>query len=87
MISNVTAGPIASAEDVRIELVAQVTAPVRWVASVQRMVASGVDTFVEVGPGAVLTGLIKRIAPGARLVHIGDLASVQAFLGHSDARN
>ncbi|MBK9710264.1 MAG: ACP S-malonyltransferase [Kouleothrix sp.] len=87
VISNVTAGPIASAEDVRIELVAQVTAPVRWVASVQRMVASGVDTFVEVGPGAVLTGLIKRIAPGARLVHIGDLASVQAFLGHSDARN
>ena len=86
VISNVTAGPIASPEDIRIELVTQVTAPVRWVASIQRMVAQGVDTFVEVGPGAVLTGLIKRIAPGARLINVSDLAGAQAFLEHSGVR-
>jgi [acyl-carrier-protein] S-malonyltransferase len=77
VISNVTAGPIASADDIRIELVSQVTAPVRWVASVRRMVAEGVETFVEIGPGSVLTGLIKRIAPGARLVNVSDLASIK----------
>jgi [acyl-carrier-protein] S-malonyltransferase len=79
LIANVTAAPIVAAGDIRRELVAQVTAPVRWIASVRRMADDGVDTFVEVGPGAVLTGLIKRIAPGARLVNIGDSASVQAF--------
>jgi [acyl-carrier-protein] S-malonyltransferase len=42
---------------------------------VQHMVAAGVDTFVEVGAGSVLTGLIKRIAPEARLVNVNDLAS------------
>jgi [acyl-carrier-protein] S-malonyltransferase len=80
VISNVTAAPISAAEAVRGELVTQVTSPVRWIASVQRMVAEGVETFVEIGAGSVLTGLIKRIAPGARLVNISDGASLKAFL-------
>jgi [acyl-carrier-protein] S-malonyltransferase len=80
VISNVTAEPLIDAGAIRHELVAQVTAPVRWIASVRRMAAAGVNTFVEVGPGAVLTGLIKRIAPGARLVNLNDMASVQSFL-------
>jgi [acyl-carrier-protein] S-malonyltransferase len=79
VLSNVSAEPLVGAEAVRRELVAQVTAPVRWIASVQRMVAEGVDTFVEIGPGSVLTGLIKRIAPSARLVNVSDMAGVQAF--------
>ena len=79
LIANVTAGPLRSGDAIREELVAQVTAPVRWIASVQRMVADGVDTFVEIGPGSVLTGLIKRIAPEARLVNINDLASIHKF--------
>jgi [acyl-carrier-protein] S-malonyltransferase len=79
VISNVTAEPLAAADAIRRELVEQVTSPVRWIASVRHMAAAGVDTFVEVGPGNVLTGLIKRIAPDAQLVNVKDLASAQAF--------
>jgi [acyl-carrier-protein] S-malonyltransferase len=79
VISNVTAAPLSAAHAIRDELVAQVTAPVRWIASVQRMAADGAETFVEIGAGSVLTGLIKRIAPTAKLVNISDLASVHAF--------
>jgi [acyl-carrier-protein] S-malonyltransferase len=79
VISNVSAEPLVQAGDIRRELIAQVTSPVRWIASVRRMAADGVDTFVEIGPGSVLTGLIKRIAPEARLVNVSDLASVQAL--------
>jgi [acyl-carrier-protein] S-malonyltransferase len=80
VLSNVLAEPLVEAGAIRRELVAQVTAPVRWIASVRHMAATGVDTFVEIGPGAVLTGLIKRIAPGARLVNVSDLGSVRSFL-------
>ena len=80
VMANVTAEPLTSAEAIRRELVVQVTAPVRWITSVQRMVAQGVDTFVEIGPGSVLTRLIKRIVPEARLINVSDAASVRAFL-------
>lgn len=80
VVSNVTATPLKYAPRIRRELAVQVTAPVRWIASVQHMVASGVDTFVEVGPGRVLTGLIKRIAPEARLIHISSLQDIRAFV-------
>jgi [acyl-carrier-protein] S-malonyltransferase len=79
VIANVTATPLDAADALRDELVAQVTAPVRWIASVQRMAADGVDTFVEIGPGSVLTGLIRRIAPSARLVNVSDVASLRSF--------
>lgn len=79
VIANVTAQPLVAAADIRAELVAQVTAPVRWIASVEQMAAAGVGTFVEIGAGSVLTGLVKRIAPGARLVNVADQASVRAF--------
>lgn len=79
VISNVTADPITAADAIRAELVAQVTAPVRWIASVHHMVAAGVGTFVEIGAGAVLTGLIKRIEPGAQLVNVSDYASVHTL--------
>jgi [acyl-carrier-protein] S-malonyltransferase len=79
VLSNVTAEPLVAADTIWRELVEQVTSPVRWIASVRYMVAAGVDTFVEVGPGNVLTGLIKRIAPDVQLVNVKDLASAQAF--------
>lgn len=75
LISNVTAEPLTQADAIRRELIAQVTSPVRWIASVRRMTADGVDTFVEIGPGSVLTGLIKRIAPDAQLVNVSDFLS------------
>lgn len=83
LVANVTAEPLASADDVRREAVAQVVAPVRWIASVQQMVAQGVTTFVEIGPGKVLTGLVRRIAPGARLVNISSVEDTRAFVAES----
>lgn len=83
VIANVTAAPLESVDDVRREAVAQVVAPVRWIASVQRMVEDGITTFLEIGPGKVLTGLVKRIAPQARLININGAEEVRAFVAES----
>lgn len=64
VVANVSAQPIQEPGEIRQELAAQLTSPVRWVESVQYMVSEGVDTFVEVGPGKVLRGLIRRIDSG-----------------------
>lgn len=58
---NVDALPHTVPDEIKANLVAQLTAPVRWTLSVQRMVAEGIDEFIECGPGTVLTGLIKKI--------------------------
>jgi [acyl-carrier-protein] S-malonyltransferase len=72
LIANADARPITSAEGARGELIEHLTRGVDWVAAVQRMTADGVTTFVEVGPGKVLTGLIKRIAPEAIAVAVDE---------------
>jgi [acyl-carrier-protein] S-malonyltransferase len=83
LIANVTAQELRGADEVRREAVAQVVAPVRWIASVQAMVAIGCTTFVEIGPGKVLTGLIRRIAPQVQTATISNAADVRAFLAES----
>lgn len=83
LIANVTAEPLVTADDVRRETVAQVVAPVRWIASVQRMVHDGVSSFLELGPGKVLTGLIRRIAPHARLINVSSAEDVRGFTAES----
>lgn len=60
---NVTASPTTSPDIIRENLIKQLTAPVRWTQTVQNMAADGATTFVEVGPGTVLQGLVKKIAP------------------------
>lgn len=77
VVANITAQPLAGVDAIRAELVGQLTASVQWTRSIEYMAAQGVDTFIEIGPGKVLTGLNKRIARGARLLNIGDLASIQ----------
>jgi [acyl-carrier-protein] S-malonyltransferase len=52
---------------------------VDWVRSVEALVGSGVDTFLEVGPGKVLTGLVRRIAPGARAFAVDDLIAAEGL--------
>lgn len=79
LISNVDASPIGTEVAVRNALIRQVASPVRWVESVQKMMAMGVQTFVEVGPGSVLTGLIRRIAPDAKLVNVNSADSLEAY--------
>ncbi len=61
VVANVTARPITTPDEIRAELTAQLTAPVRWTESVRHLGALGVDAYVEVGPGDVLLGLVKRI--------------------------
>jgi [acyl-carrier-protein] S-malonyltransferase len=80
VVSNVDASPIGTATAVRNALLRQVTSPVRWVESVEKMISMGVRRFVEVGPGKVLTGLIKRIDPSVELINVSDVASLEAFV-------
>ena len=61
-------------------MVGQLTGPVRWTQSVRKLASLGVDTFVEIGPGRTLTGLVKKIVPNAVLHNIDDMASLDAFL-------
>ncbi|WP_288402167.1 ACP S-malonyltransferase [uncultured Deinococcus sp.] len=79
VVANVTAeagaDPARTAELLR----AQITGSVRWVESVQALAAQGVDTFIEFGPGTVLTGLVKRILPDARTLNVGTAQQVRDF--------
>ncbi len=78
IVSNVTAEPIREAPRIRELLARQVSSPVEWVASVQRMVDEGVDIFVECGPGSALTGMVRRIAPQAQTLNVSDPSTLQA---------
>jgi [acyl-carrier-protein] S-malonyltransferase len=79
VIANMTALPMATAAVVREELVNQLTNPVQWQQSVEYMVARGVDTFIEIGPGKVLTGLIRRINKDVTSLNINDLATAKSL--------
>lgn len=76
VVLNVTAQPCDNAEEIRRELAVQVTSPVRWSDSVLTMAALGCTVFVEMGPGQVLSGLIKRIAKEALVLHVEDEESL-----------
>ena len=72
LLANADARPLTTAEACRGELIEHLTRGVDWVASVQTMAAAAVTTFVEIGPGKVLTGLIRRIAPNAETLAVDD---------------
>jgi [acyl-carrier-protein] S-malonyltransferase len=78
VLANATAEPVTSAAILRDLLARQLTGPVRWVESVRKLVDLGVDTFVEVGPGTVLSGLVRRSADGVRIFNAADQAGVAA---------
>jgi [acyl-carrier-protein] S-malonyltransferase len=71
VVANTSASPITHPDDIRAELQAQLTSPVRWTESVRWMHAQGVSNFVELGPKDVLCGLIKRIVDGVEMQAIG----------------
>lgn len=79
VVANTTALPIESAEEVRAELGSQLCGCVYWQQSVELMAARGVDRFIEFGPGKVLTGLVRRIAPDAAALAVADLDAVSAL--------
>jgi [acyl-carrier-protein] S-malonyltransferase len=83
IVANVDAEPKRDARDAIEALVAQVSAPVRWDAVVARLASEGVTTYVEVGPGTVLSGLVRKIQRDATVVSFGhpdDLAAVAGAL-------
>ncbi len=67
---NVNAKPSVSVQEIKQNLIAQLTAPVRWTQSVQNMTADGAKTYIECGPGKVLQGLVKKISPEAEVMSL-----------------
>ena len=75
--ANVTAEPVTKADEIRDLLVRQLTSPVRWEESVMHMVRDGATAFLEIGPGKVLQGLVKRIASSATVAGVDKFVDVQ----------
>lgn len=82
VVANVTAHEVTSGAEIKELLIKQAAMPVLWETSVKNMVAGGVDTFVEVGPGKVLTGFTKKIAKGMPALNVEDPASLEKTLAH-----
>lgn len=80
VIVNVTASPVTDPEEIRELLVRQVYSPVLWQDSIEWLIADGVDTFVEIGSGSVLAGLIRKIDKTVKVININTLESVQTVL-------
>ena len=80
VVSNVTAEPVSSPDEARQLLVAQLTSPVRWAASMRTMRERGVSRFLELGPGRVLTGLLRRIDREAEAESLGSVEQLNSFL-------
>ncbi|EZP78005.1 malonyl CoA-acyl carrier protein transacylase [Parageobacillus genomosp. 1] len=78
VIANVTAEPVVKKEEISRLLIEQLYSPVRWEESVQTMIALGVDTFIEIGPGKVLSGLVKKIDRNVRVHAVNDLETLKS---------
>jgi len=77
VVTNVDARATTAPDELRDALVRQVSAPVRWVESMQLLIAGGVDTFVEAGPGKVLSGLMRQISRDVKMLNVEDAASLE----------
>jgi [acyl-carrier-protein] S-malonyltransferase len=80
VVANLTADYETTADDIRHNLAAQIDHAVRWEETITRLVADGFDTFLEVGSGSVLAGLMKRLAPRTNVYGVADVAGVTAAL-------
>jgi len=79
VVANVTANAVTSSDEIRGLLVEQVYSPVLWEDSVRYLIEQGVDTFVEIGSGTVLAGLIKKIDKNIRVISINSITSLEAL--------
>ncbi|MDZ4834436.1 MAG: ACP S-malonyltransferase [Candidatus Melainabacteria bacterium] len=80
VVQNYDAKGSKSSSDIKAKLAKQMESAVRWYESIEYMIANGVDTFVEIGPGTVLTGLVKKIDPKVKLLNIHDTESLKAVV-------
>lgn len=85
VVSNVTARPVRESSEAPELLVRQLTSPVRWAESVAVMTAEGVDSFLELGPGNVLSGLNRRNARGVATRSLGTADEIEAFLAEENS--
>jgi [acyl-carrier-protein] S-malonyltransferase len=78
LVCNADAVAIRDGSEARSSLVRQVTSPVRWLESIEWLAGAGVETFIEVGPGKVLAGLVRQTISDARCLNVADAASLEA---------
>jgi [acyl-carrier-protein] S-malonyltransferase len=77
IIGNITAAPLTSAQEIREEMAQQIASPVQWIRTIAYLTGAGVTTFIEIGPGQALTGMVKRIAKGVTTINIGSAADLE----------
>jgi [acyl-carrier-protein] S-malonyltransferase len=77
LISNISATPLTAVPALRAELAQQVASSVQWTRTIEYLLGEGVTTFVEIGPGQALTGMIKRIARGVSMINIGSVTDIE----------
>ncbi len=79
VIANTTAQPLTSAGDIKKELIQQLCNGIQWQRSVEFMLGEGVSSFIEIGPGRVLSGLLKRTSRDVNIQNVGDVAAVEGL--------
>ena len=79
VIANTTGQPLTSGEAIRAELLDQLSASVQWQRTIEFMIASGVGSVIEIGPGRVLSGLMRRIDGDIETANIGDAETVRGL--------
>src|SRR5437868_2967291 len=87
VITNVDARVTTAPDELRDALVRQVSAPVRWVESMQLLMQEGIDTFIEAGPGKVLSGLMRQISRDARMLNVEDAASLETSINSQRSKH
>lgn len=80
VITNVDANPTTGAEDFRSKMPEQIHSSVYWTQTIQKMISEGVEIFIEIGPGKVLAGLNKKIAPESKVYNVYDKASLESTI-------
>ena len=83
VVANTTAKPLTNANEIKAELLRQLRKGVQWQRSIEYMVGDGVSTFIEIGPGQVLSGLIKRIDRDVKTISIDDAEAIKNLVNLS----
>ncbi len=81
VIGNIHATPLIEAHDIREELTQQIAAPVQWIRTIEYLTDAGVTTFLEIGPGQALTGMVKRIAKGVTTLNVSGVTDIVKVVG------
>jgi len=81
IVANTMAQPVNTVEEIKAELLNQLCHSIQWQRSIEYMINAGVGTFIEIGPGKVLAGLIRRINKDVKTINISDAAAIKDFAG------